>query len=147
MERVLAIYAEPYDLAYPIVCLDDRPCALVGEVREPLPTRLDAELCQDHEYTHGELCCLLMAFEQLRSWRTHEFLRLGVRPKRRRLEFAEVVRDLADEAYPEAERIRLVYRGQLHTQTPAAFYERYAPEEARCLTERFEFVYAPVHGS
>lgn len=141
MERVLALYAEPYDPAYPVVCLDERPCALVGEAREPLPMRPGAELRQDHEYTRGGLCCLLMAFEPLRGWR-----RVWVRPQRRRLEFAEVVRDLAEEVYPEAERIRLVC-DQLNTHTPAAFYQRYAPEEARRLAERVEFVHTPVHGS
>ena len=103
MERVLALYAEPYDAKRPVVCLDERPCALVGEARAPLPMRPGAELRQDHEYTRGGLCCLLMAFEPLRAWR-----KVWVRPKRRRLEFAEVVRELADEVYPDAERVRLV---------------------------------------
>lgn len=146
MERVLALYAEPYDPARPVVCLDERPCALVGEARDPLPMRPGAEARQDHEYTRGGLCCLLMAFElmafePLRGWR-----RTWVRPQRRRLEFAEVVRALAEEVYPEAERIRIVC-DQLNTHTPAAFYERYAPEEARRLAERVEFVHTPVHGS
>ena len=141
MERVLALYAEAYDPARPVICLDERPCALVGEARTPLPMRPGAEARQDHEYTRGGLCCLLMAFEPLRGWR-----RVWVRPKRRRLEFAEVVRELADAVYPEAERIRVVC-DQLNTHTPAAFYERYAPEEARRLAERVEFVYTPVHGS
>ena len=142
MERVLALYAKAYDPKRPIVCLSGvRPCALVGEERKPLPMRPGVELRQDHEYTRGGLCCLLMAFEPLRSWR-----RVWVRPKRRRLEFAEVARELAEKVYPEAERIRLVC-DQLNTHTPAAFYERYAPEEAQRLAERIEFVYTPVHGS
>lgn len=141
MERVLALYAEPYDPSRPVVCLDERPCALVGEAREPLPMRPGADLRQDHEYTRGGLCCLMMAFEPLRAWR-----RVWVRPQRRRWEFAEVVRALADEVYPEARRIRLVC-DQLNTHTAAAFYERFAPEEARRLAERVEFVHTPVHGS
>ena len=142
MERVLALYAEPYDEKRPVVCLDERPCALVGEGREPLPMRPGADLRQDHEYTRGGLCCLFMAFEPLRAWR-----RIWVRRQRRRLEFAEIVRELAGEVYPEAERIRIVC-DQLNTHTAAAFYERpCAPEEARRLTERVEFVHTPVHGS
>lgn len=141
MERVLALYGEPYDAKRPVVCLDERPCALVGEARDPLPMRPGVALRQDHEYTRGGLCCLMMAFEPLRAWR-----RVWVRPKRRRLEFAEVLRELAEEVYPDAECIRIVC-DQLNTHTPAAFYERYAPEEARRLAERIEFVYTPVHGS
>ena len=141
MERVLVLYAEPYDPAYPVVCLDERPCALLGEAREPLPMRPGAELRQDHEYTRGGLCCLMMAFEPLPGWR-----RVWVRPQRRRWEFAEVVRELAEEVYPGAERIRLVC-DQLNTHTAAAFYARYRPEQARRLAERVEFVHTPVHGS
>lgn len=84
MERVLVLYAETYDPYYPVVCLDERPCALVGEAREPLPLRPGAALRQDHEYTRGGLCCLLMALEP----HTQKFLRASwrrvwVRPKRR----------------------------------------------------------------
>lgn len=141
MERVLALYAEPYDPRQPVVCLDERPCALVGEARQPLPMRPGAELRQDHEYTRGGLCCLMMAFEPLQAWR-----QVWVRPQRRRLEFAEIVRELAEERYPGAERIRVVC-DRLNTHTAAAFYERYRAEEARRLAERVEFVYTPVHGS
>lgn len=69
-----------------------------------------------------------------------------VRPQRRRLEFAEVVRHLAEEVYPQAERIRLVC-DQLNTHSAAAFYARYPPQQARRLAERVEFIYTPVHGS
>lgn len=147
MERVLDVYAEPYDPMRPVVCLDERPCALVGEGRDVLPMRPGADARQDHEYVRGGLCCVFLAFEPLRpaeaggAWR-----RAWVRPQRRRLEFAEVVRELCDEVYPAAEVVRVVC-DQLNTHSAAAFYERYPPEEARRLTERVEFIYTPVHGS
>ncbi len=86
-------------------------------------------------------------FEPLAAWR-----QAWVRPQRRRLEFAEVVRELCDEVYPEATIIRIVCDNRAgvrpaHTHTPAAFYERYPTAEARRLAERVEFVYTPVHGS
>ncbi len=141
MERVLDLYAEPYDPQRPVVCVDERPCALVGEGRSPLPMRPGADQKQDHEYVRGGLCCAILAFEPLQAWR-----RVWVRPQRRRLEFAEVVRELCDEVYPEAVVVRIVC-DNLNTHTAAAFYERYPPEEARRLAERVEFVYTPVHGS
>ena len=141
MERVLDVCAEPYDLRRPVVCLDERPCALVGEGRAPLPMRPGSDQKQDHEYVRGGLCCAFLAFEPLQAWR-----RAWVRPQRRRLEFAEVVRELCDEVYPEAEVVRIVC-DNLNTHTPAAFYERYPAAEARRLAERVEFVYTPVHGS
>lgn len=141
MERVLALYAESYDAKRPVVCLDERPCALVGEARAPLPMRPGADLRQDHEYVRGGLCCAFLAFEPLRAWR-----RVWVRPQRRRVEFAEVVRELCEEVYPEAEVVRIVC-DQLNTHSAASFYARYGPEEARRLAERIEFVFTPVHGS
>ena len=141
MERVLDVYAEPYDAARPVVCLDERPCALVGEGRAPLPMRPGADVRQDHEYVRGGLCCTFLAFEPLAAWR-----RAWVRPQRRRLEFAEVVRELCDDVYAEAETVRIVC-DNLNTHTAAAFYERYPAAEARRLAERVEFVYTPVHGS
>ena len=36
MEQLLALYALPYDLAYPVVCYDERPCFLIGDKVEPL---------------------------------------------------------------------------------------------------------------
>ena len=141
MERVLDAYAEPYDARRPLVCLDERPCALVGEGRAPLPMRPGCDAKQDHEYTRGGLCCAFLAFEPLQAWR-----RAWVRPQRRRLEFAEVVRELCDEVYPGADVVRIVC-DNLNTHTAAAFYERYPAAEARRMAERVEFVYTPVHGS
>ena len=141
MERVLDVYAEPYNAARPVVCLDERPCALVGESRAPLPMRPGADRRQDHEYVRGGLCCAFLAFEPLAAWR-----KAWVRPQRRRLEFAEVVRELCDEVYPDAAHVRIVC-DNLNTHTPAAFYERYPAGEARRMAERVAFVYTPVHGS
>lgn len=141
MERVLAVYAEPYDAARPVVCFDERPCVLHDEVREPLAMRPGADARQDHEYVRGGTCCVLAAFEPLAAWR-----RVWALPQRRRVEFARVVRQLCAEVYPSAERIRLVC-DQLNTHGPASFYEAFAPAEARRLAAKVEFVHTPVHGS
>jgi hypothetical protein len=141
MERVLALYAEPYDARRPVVCFDERPCMLHADVRPPLTMRPGAGLRQDHEYVRGGSCCVMMAFEPLAARR-----RVWVRPQRRRVEFAEAVRVLCDEVYPEAEAIRLVC-DQLNTHGAASFYEAFPPEEARRLAAKVEFVHTPVHGS
>ena len=115
MERVLALYAEPYDARRPVVCFDERPCMLHAEVRPALEMRSGAELRQDHEYERGGTCCVMMAFEPLAARR-----RVWVRPQRRRVEFAEAVRVLCEEVYPEAETIRLVC-DRLNTHGAASF--------------------------
>jgi transposase len=61
-------------------------------------------------------------------------------------EFAEQMRWLVDEQYPQAERIRVVL-DNLSTHRAAALYERYEPEEARRILRKLEFHYTPKHGS
>lgn len=141
MEAVLALYAELYDAAHPVVCFDERPCVLHDDVREPLLMQPGSDRKQDHEYTRGGTCCMLMAFEPLQAWR-----HVWTLPQRRRVDFAVCVRELCDEVYPEAETIRLVC-DNLNTHSAASFYEAFAPAEARRLAKKVEFVHTPVHGS
>jgi len=69
-----------------------------------------------------------------------------VRERRRGREFAEFVRHLAEEVYPQAEKIRLVV-DNLNIHSAASFYETFDAERARELSRRVEFRYTPVHGS
>jgi hypothetical protein len=145
MERVLDLYEEYHDQERPVVCFDERPCQLLTDVREPLPPKSGgpgggARLV-DHEYARGGICHVHVAFEPSSGWRSVE-----VTGRKRKQEFAEAVRRIAEEDYPNAEKIRLVL-DNLSTHTPAAFYESFPAEQARLLARRIEFVYTPVHGS
>jgi len=141
MEQILDLYEEPYDPSRPVVCFDERPCQLVGEVREPLPTKPGAIERLDSEYERGGVCWVLMSFEPLSGWRE-----LVVTERRRKREFALAMRRLLEERYPQAQKVRVVL-DNLSTHTAAAFYETFPAEVARDLTRRIEFVYTPVHGS
>jgi hypothetical protein len=141
MEEVLDLYEEPHDPRRPVVCFDERPCQLLAEVREPLPVGPGRPERRDHEYERGGMANVLMAFEPLAGRREIE-----VTERRRGKEFAEMVRRLAEEVYPEAEKVRLVC-DNLSTHTAAAFYDTFPAERARRLARRVQFVYTPVHGS
>ena len=141
MEEVLDLYERPHDPLFPVVCFDERPCQLLAEVREPLPTGPGRPERPDHEYERRGTAHVLMAFEPLTGWR-----RVEVTERRRNREFAEAARRLAEEDYPAAERVRLVC-DNLSTHSAAAFYEAFPAEQARSLARRIEFVYTPVHGS
>lgn len=141
MEQILDLYEEPYDPSRPVVCFDERPCQLVGEVREPLPTKPGAIERFDSEYERGGVCWVLMSFEPLSGWRE-----LVVTERRRKREFALAMRRLLEERYPRAQKVQVVL-DNLSTHTAAAFYETFPAEVARDLTRRIEFVYTPVHGS
>ncbi len=56
------------------------------------------------------------------------------------------MRRLAEEDYPQAQKIRSVC-DNLSTHTASAFYETFPAEQARRLARKVEFVYTPVHGS
>ena len=71
---------------------------------------------------------------------------VSVTDQRTNQDFAEFLRYLSDETYPDVETIVLV-TDNLNTHTPACLYERFEPAEARRLTQRFEWHYTPEHGS
>lgn len=135
------LYEEPYDPLGPVVCFDERPCQLIGEVREPLPMKLGHVERFDSEYERGGVCWVLMSFEPLTGWRE-----VVVSERRRKQEFAHSMQRLVQEHYPQAEKIRVVL-DNLSTHTAAAFYESFSAEVARKLARKIEFCYTPVHGS
>jgi hypothetical protein len=112
MEALLDLYEEPYDPKRPIVCFDERACQLLCEVREPLPMEPGRSERPDFEYRRGGMAYVSMAFEPLTGWRE-----IGVGERRRKQEFAQEVRHLAEETYLSAEKIRLVV-DDLSTHTP-----------------------------
>nr|MBA2510033.1 IS630 family transposase [Rubrobacteraceae bacterium] len=132
---------EAYDEKRPVVCFDERPCQLVDHTREPLTMGEGRPARKDHEYERRGMAHLFVAFEPLGGWRSVE-----VHERRRSGEFAVAIARLAEEVYPQAEKIRLVV-DNLNIHTPASFYEAFQAERARELCRRIEFVYTPVHGS
>ena len=82
-----------------------------------------------------------MLFAPLEGWR-----RVEVTERRTRTDWAQVVRQLVDEDYPDKERIVLVM-DNLNTHHPASLYEAFKPAEARRIAERLEIHYTPKHGS
>ena len=127
MEEVLDLYEEPYEEKRPVVCFDESPCQLLAEVREPLPVGAGRPERRDHEYQRRGMAHLFVAFEPLAGWRGVE-----VRERRRGREFAEFVRHLAEDLYPDAEKIRLVV-DNLNIHSAASFYELFDAERAREL--------------
>jgi len=60
-------------------------------------------------------------------------------------DWALFLEEIADR-YKNAEKITLVM-DNLNTHEPGSLYETFAPEKAKALWDRFEFVYTPKHGS
>lgn len=141
MEDVLEVYQRAYDRRYPVICMDEASKQLVAEVRQPLPPEPGKPLRYDCEYERRGTCNIFMFCEPLRGWR-----HVRVTQQRTRVDWAFALRALLDAEYQQAERVVLVM-DNLNTHSPASFYEAFAPEEARRLTERLELHYTPKHGS
>lgn len=141
MEDVLDLYAEPYQAWRPVLCFDERPCQLVGEVLEPLPRQPGRAKRVDYAYERHGVCNTFMLFQPLAGWRE-----VKVTEQRTKRDFAYVMRDIVDVYFPHAEIIRVVL-DNLNTHTPAALYEVFPPEEARRLVSKLEFHYTPKHAS
>jgi len=141
MEDVLEIYKLPYDAQRPVICMDEMPKQLLADKYEPLSCQAATPARQDYEYKRNGVADLFMIFEPLQGKRFVE-----VTEKRRKVEWATVMKKVSDELYPHVEKI-VVVLDNLNTHTPSAFYETFAPEEARRLVERFEFHFTPKHGS
>lgn len=141
MEDVLEVYQRPYDPKRPQICLDEASKQLIGETRLPVPAAPGREAREDYEYVRNGTVNLFMMFEPL-AGRRH----VRVTDRRTKKDFAEAIKELADERYPDAEKIVLVM-DNLNTHSPASLYEAFEPCEARRLVERLEIHYTPKHGS
>jgi transposase len=141
MEDVLELYEEPHDPKRPTVCFDEMPYQMVAEKRVPIPARAGCPHRYDYEYERRGVCNLFMFFETKASWR-----HIDIRERRRAHDFAEEMKELVDEHYPKAEKIRVVL-DNLNTHTGAALYEAFEPAEARRILRRLEFHYTPKHAS
>jgi hypothetical protein len=141
MEDVLALYAMPYDARYPTVCLDEKPVVLHADVRPGLtPSRGRVE-CRDYEYERHGTANLFVLVEPLAGWR-----HICVTERRTKRDYAEVLRYLVEERYPEAECICVV-QDNLNTHTAGALYEAFPPQQARRILSSLEFHHTPKHGS
>lgn len=141
MEDVLDVYQRPYDAQRPVVCLDEVSKELHTTPYGTLPMTPGQPTRQDYEYARQGVCNLFLAVEPLSGRRT-----VHVTERRTALDFAEELRILAEESYPDAAKIVLV-TDNLNTHTPACLYARFAPAQARRIAARLEWHYTPEHGS
>lgn len=141
MEDVLEVYERPYDPKHPLVCVDETNKTLHDTPQGSLSIESGQAQRQDYEYARNGKANIFMAVEPLAGKR-----QVSITDQRTHQDFAEFLRYLSDETYPHVETIVLV-TDNLNTHTPACFYERFEPAEARRLTQRFEWHYTPEHGS
>ncbi len=141
MEDVLDVYERPYDPRRPQVCMDELHVQLVGETRTPLLTAPGRPARIDYEYVRGGTANIFLCVEPLAGRR-----QVQVTDQRTKRDWALAIRDLVDEAYPDADRIVLVL-DNLNTHVASSLYETFPAPEARRLWKKLEVHYTPKHGS
>lgn len=141
MEDVLDCYEKAYNPKEPVVCFDETSKQLIAETRSPLPMKHGQVLRYDYEYERHGTRNLFLFFEPLANWR-----RVTVTQRRTKKDFAQQMKVLVDEVYPDADCIHLIL-DNLNTHTTAALYDTFAPHEARRIVKRIRFHYTPKHAS
>jgi transposase len=141
MEDVLDLYAEAPDPERPVVCFDETPVQLIGEVRQPIPAEPGQLERYDYEYRRNGTVNLFVFLDVNRPWR-----KVKVTQRRTARDYAHCMRDLVDVHYPEATCVRVV-QDNLSTHSAGALYEAFPPAEARRILRRLEFHYTPKHAS
>ncbi|MDQ3684699.1 MAG: IS630 family transposase [Acidobacteriota bacterium] len=136
MEHLLWLYSVPVDPRFPVVCFDERPCFLLGDIVDPLPLQTGRVSKEHYAYEKNGSCALLAAIEPLTGKRVAQVYEHGTM-----LEYTRFMQQLAGE-FPDAEKIRVV-QDNLNTHTTASFYQHPPAAEAFELAQRFEFYYTP----
>ena len=141
MEDILEVYARPYSVNLPVVCMDESSTQLIGEVREPIAAAPGHGVLLDDEYVRNGVANIFMAVEPLAGKRE-----VRITSQRTRIEWALFVKELIDEIYADTEKVVLVM-DNLNTHSVASLYEAFPPKEAMRLAQRLEIHYTPKHGS
>jgi hypothetical protein len=140
MEDVLKTYEKPYDPAEPVVCLDEKPVTLHGDVRPAAAVRPGREARRDNEYERRGTANVFCAVEP-KAGRHFTF----ATPGRSAFEFAYVIFQLAMR-YPEAETVHLVL-DNLNIHRRKSLTDAFGSQTGGEIWDRFTVHYTPAHGS
>jgi len=141
MEDILDLYCLPENPQVPIINMDEQPFQRLDQTRDLMPMKPGKELREDYEYVRHGTASIFMFTNALGKWR-----RTSVRERRTAVDWAEEIRTLLDEDYPDVERLILIC-DNLNTHTVASLYKAFPAPEARRLAKRLTIHYTPKHGS
>ena len=141
MEDVLDLYAAGGTDAAPLICMDEAAKQLLRDEYAPLPAAPGRPAREDYHYERRGVQALFLFFDPLRGRR-----RVSCRDSRTRVDWAEEVRRLLDEDYPQATKVKLVC-DNLNTHGIASLYAAFPAEEAHRLARRLEIHHTPRNGS
>jgi hypothetical protein len=121
--------------------MDESPKQLIKQTRIPIERKPGSDAKEDFEYERCGVANIFMVNEPLAGKRV-----VKVTERKTKIDWAYLIKEIADEHYPTVGKIRLVM-DNLATHKAGALYEAFQPEEAKRIWDRFEFIYTPKHGS
>lgn len=65
MEQVLDVHEQPYNPQRSVICFDERPCQLIGDILVPIPMKPGCPKREDYHYQRNETCVIFIAVEPL----------------------------------------------------------------------------------
>lgn len=95
----------------------------------------------DYEYKRVSVANIFMFFDRHKGWR-----KAKVTPAKKAEDFAQCMKELVDEHYPDADKIHVVM-DNYSTHKAGSLYKAFKPEEALRILNRLEFHYTPKHAS
>ena len=141
MEDVLDVYRRPIDPSCPVVCMDEMPKQLIGEMRPVEPMKPGQPKRQDYEYIRNGTAAVFMFFSPTHNWR-----QVRVRNRRTRQDWALEIQRMVDDDFPAAKKIVLVM-DNLNTHAISSLYATFPADEAHRLAAKLEIHFTPKHGS
>jgi len=141
MEAILELYEKKYDPAHPQVCLDEKSKQLLGQTRPPEGVQPGQAAREDYEYQRNGTVNLFVMVEPKAGYR-----HVVVTERRTDQDYAQAIKWLVDQGYPEAEYIDVV-QDNLNTHKAASLYETFEPQEARRILRKVRFHFTPKHAS
>jgi hypothetical protein len=141
MYKLLDLYATAYDEDYPVVCMDEKSKQLIIDIRKTIPLKPGSLEKYDYEYKRNGTRNIFVAVEALAGKR-----KIKVTQTRKKGDFAHFIKEVIDQDYPQAKKVRLVL-DNLNTHFSSSFYETFSKEEAERILGKIDFYYTPKHGS
>lgn len=121
--------------------MDEKPVQLMAEAREGFTSGNSGIRYEDNEYVRNGTCSIFLFTEPIAGWRHAEALQ-----QRTRTDWANRIKWLLDDIYPDAEQVVLVC-DNLNTHNVASLYETFDQAEALRLAKRLDIHHTPKHGS
>ncbi len=141
MENVLDVYSAPPEPNIPLICMDEASIELTGDLYPSIPAKPGQAKKEDYHYERNGVAAIFMFVDPIKGWR-----RVSSRPQRTRLDWAEEIKQLLDEDYPDAPRVKLVC-DNLNTHHIGSLYHAFPAETAHRLARRLTIHHTPRNGS